>query len=810
MRKTALLVLVLLLCNHLFSQGFSRPFDMGFYMPSGIDLKDGNVYTSGINSTVGGVTVYKFDPNGDTTSLLHLDAWGTTSTDIKILPDTSLLVFVQYEDPWPDYGKILLVKLELDGTFIDSLELTAITDNNNQFTPIVDEGFVYFMMLDTLPTDVQYIVKMDLDLNIIYKQPAPENQVHLTHRSLEIAPNNDLYIFTEVDSGFGHMRIHHFDNNANLLQTSFYNGIPGIPCTEGTQYIFNDSVAHFYRIMPITMDDSYRHEFNLNTGVVTTVNTHEYYFHNLIPVSTNRFLCTVSHQALYPSNGYTYLAIIDSNYNILRYNVLSPFNQYINYIAYKEGLIALVYTQSQFVNEQHVALFDTLLNPILGNIHGEVYNDLNNSCDDVSATDIPMNNSLISAQSSVYQNYAFPIGGEYNMYLLEDVYDVSSSTPNGFDDNCTNLYNINVNPGDTFHLDFFKDQREHDLSVDMMSNGFIAALHSGSIMLSVENPGFYNVTGYTLKLVNDTLVDYASATPAPDAISGDTLIWNMLNINPGTSDIFHVHYTIPPSTVAGTVLEFTSKIQSMLPTDEYALNNFDTLETGVFNSYDPNIKTVNPIGETSFGIIGSDQELEYTVHFQNTGNYMAHNIFVTDVLDVNLDISTLEITGASHPYEARINNRELRLDFKDIMLADSTSNEPASHGYFTYKIKPISGVMQGATIVNSANIYFDFNPPVITNQTLNTIESPMGIEPEETTILGKLYPNPAMDWVTLEIPESHMNNSTIDIQIMDLQGRTLQNLTLQTQPNLLLNISEFSSGIYLIKAGKTVYKFIKR
>jgi hypothetical protein len=46
---------------------------------------------------------------------------------------------------------------------------------------------------------------------------------------------------------------------------------------------------------------------------------------------------------------------------------------------------------------------------------------------------------------------------------------------------------------------------------------------------------------------------------------------------------------------------------------------------------------------------------------------------------------------------------------KNIQLPYKTTNEPASHGYVSFKIKPRPRVVIGDSLNNKAAIYFDFN-----------------------------------------------------------------------------------------------------
>ncbi len=67
------------------------------------------------------------------------------------------------------------------------------------------------------------------------------------------------------------------------------------------------------------------------------------------------------------------------------------------------------------------------------------------------------------------------------------------------------------------------------------------------------------------------------------------------------------------------------------------IDNADTLIQTVTGSFDPNDKNVFPTGYGSEGYITAQQELKYTIRFQNTGNDTAFIIVVVDTLPVSPD-----------------------------------------------------------------------------------------------------------------------------------------------------------------------------
>lgn len=148
----------------------------------------------------------------------------------------------------------------------------------------------------------------------------------------------------------------------------------------------------------------------------------------------------------------------------------------------------------------------------------------------------------------------------------------------------------------------------------------------------------------------------------------------------------------------------------------------------ISGSYDPNFKEAFPIGIGEDHLIEGDEEFEYIIHFQNTGNDTAFNIVIKDTLSLKMDLATLRTGAASHPFSWELTpDNELIFSFGNILLPDSTTNEVASHGYVQYFIYPKEDMLPGTVIENRAGIYFDINDPIITNTVFHTIRKPVNI-----------------------------------------------------------------------------------
>jgi hypothetical protein len=144
------------------------------------------------------------------------------------------------------------------------------------------------------------------------------------------------------------------------------------------------------------------------------------------------------------------------------------------------------------------------------------------------------------------------------------------------------------------------------------------------------------------------------------------------------------------------------------------------------------------------------------------------------------------------------------------MLPDSNVNPAKSMGYVSYSITPKNSLPDGAPVINTAHIYFDFNQPVATNTVLNTIDYIMGIDAIQNNDL-KIYPNPANDKIVVEV--SYQNPSVNNkLSIFDIHGQLL----MQKQIDKLkteIDISELARGIYFLRIENRselyVRKFIK-
>jgi len=166
----------------------------------------------------------------------------------------------------------------------------------------------------------------------------------------------------------------------------------------------------------------------------------------------------------------------------------------------------------------------------------------------------------------------------------------------------------------------------------------------------------------------------------------------------------------------------------------------------IVNSFDPNDKRC--VQGHQVLIEDAGQYLHFIVRFQNLGTASAINVRVIDVLDELLDFSTFRVLTASHPMETTLIDGQVDFIFDNINLPAEMNDPEGSNGYVTFKVKPLPSVVLGDQVNNRADIYFDFNPPILTNTTTTTFVDVLNVEEVSVAEIA-IYPNPAKDILTL-------------------------------------------------------------
>ena len=221
--------------------------------------------------------------------------------------------------------------------------------------------------------------------------------------------------------------------------------------------------------------------------------------------------------------------------------------------------------------------------------------------------------------------------------------------------------------------------------------------------------------------------------------------------------------------------------------------------TTIFSSYDPNDKLVD---EGVSGVINDRhigrKWLTYTIRFENTGNFSAKDVVITDIIDANLDPNSVKVIESSHNYTVDIlrnaeNRSILKFSFNDIFLPFDDAN---NDGYIKFLIKADEDILENTIVDNVANIYFDQNPAIITNVIqvrFLTIES-LSVKDEYLEAQLKVYPNPTSESINIQT-ELVIKS----IELYSIRG----NKVLQTEQSKV-DVSGLATGTYIVKINTEV------
>ena len=441
-------------------------------------------------------------------------------------------------------------------------------------------------------------------------------------------------------------------------------------------------------------------------------------------------------------------------------------------------------------------------------ISGIVYADLNNNTSfdagdalipNFLLTTSPLNTQYATNNNGYYESYA--ASGNYTVFPLSTIPYYSLIT-----DSCTATF---INPNN---------------EIDSLNNfilqplGTVNDLSISITTLSIPRPGFDNIYRVTYTNKGNTTLNgdvtlnidvnqtYISSSVIPDNITATELTWNFSSLNPFEQINIDVTFNTLASANIGTFANTSVTVNPVL-NDTMPANNSDTIHQVILGSYDPNYK------EVSDSILFTNQalhEITYTVHFQNTGTYPATTVIVTDTLSSFLNLNTLEVISSSHNNTLSIHPQNvIQFTFNNIQLADSFSNEPASHGYIKFKAHTNNNLLPGDIIENTAAIYFDYNEAIITNTVSTLITTPTSLSSIEQVNEVLLYPNPATSELIVKLNGDNRNSN---FKIVDTFGRIILRGTLDSNSHRI-NINSITSGLYnmiILNPERTISKsFIK-
>ena len=295
----------------------------------------------------------------------------------------------------------------------------------------------------------------------------------------------------------------------------------------------------------------------------------------------------------------------------------------------------------------------------------------------------------------------------------------------------------------------------------------------------------------------DTVFKVFAATPAPNAATYHLLAAQDLAMPKafGNAMVTASYEGCNGPVNSGTLLNFPeSDGQPFLSIDCHT----------VVGSWDPNDKSASPTGWKDEHFIDRTTDLEYHIRFQNTGTDTAFKVVIVDTLSEHLDPTTLRVGASSHPYSYDLTgNGVVRFIFDPIILPDSNVNEAASHGFVKFRISQQANLPIGTVIYNDAAIYFDQNPPVITNEIFHTIGEEQWVKVISSSkevfvphVNFEVFPNPATHYLNVQLENTNIESG--QYAIYDMQGRQITQRSFAND-RFEVGCDHLQSGMYVLR-----------
>jgi uncharacterized repeat protein (TIGR01451 family) len=453
-------------------------------------------------------------------------------------------------------------------------------------------------------------------------------------------------------------------------------------------------------------------------------------------------------------------------------------------------------------------------------ITGRVYKDENKDCKDVyeaGIKNVPLklyskqHQLLWQAYSDLSGRYEFPaIKGDYivtidtaempfktnckidssvtvtNTDMLIDEVNFGVICKAGFDIGVQSILTQGrIFPGQTHQLNVLAG------STQLLNNLNCPLISKGEVEIMVSGPVTYigPAVGALTPVVSGNVFNYSIAN-----------FDQQTNINTAFGLLFRTNTNAHVGELVCVEVTVTTAMGDRDPS-----NDKKQLCYQVVNSYDPNMKQVHPLDEVWEGF---KDWFTYTVHFQNTGSAPAINIVLTDTLDSNLDLETFQVLSSSHYNHTKLKGSAIEFKFPAIYLADSTSDEKASKGFIQYRIKPKANLLSGTVIRNKASIYFDFNPPIVTNTTMNHYVKSVSVDENENKLYMHVYPNPGNGQYFIQL-NGEIATAGLAIEVYNLLGSVVY--TGKTAAALTsIDLIHQPNGIYFIKVTGADQSFNQR
>ena len=363
----------------------------------------------------------------------------------------------------------------------------------------------------------------------------------------------------------------------------------------------------------------------------------------------------------------------------------------------------------------------------------------------------------------------------------------------------TNYSNISIAAGSGTQILYFPltlIQDYNDLTISIAPYSAPRPGFTYTNKITYKNMGVASTSG-SLTFVKPTQITTYTTTQPGVVTNVNGFTYAFTNLLPNETRSFFVVMTVPLVPIVNMNDVLTDSVSISAPANDINLtNNSNTNSQIVVNSYDPNDKMESRGKTIPFNTFAQDDYFFYTIRFQNNGTANAIDVRIEDLLNSQINATTVLMVSSSHNYTLKRINNQLVWDFKNIFLSPASVNENSSKGFVQFKVKLNPGFQAGDIIPNNASIYFDSNPAIVTATFNSKFTMPLGVADYDSDNL-LLYPNPAHSTVQIDLVNT--GEQLQKIVFYDLVGKTVKSVMILDTNNLIVDVSDLAKGVYLVE-----------
>lgn len=325
-----------------------------------------------------------------------------------------------------------------------------------------------------------------------------------------------------------------------------------------------------------------------------------------------------------------------------------------------------------------------------------------------------------------------------------------------------------------------------------------------NVYLTLTNVGTRVATGSMAFQAGPNVIVHGTQ-PIGTEVVPNTIEWSFQDLGIGEVRNHVVTIMVNTDAVTGDTIVYFAQVNTDMPdfnpADNVALTNGLTVAP-----VDPNDKLVAPDRATP-GQGADGLELTYTIRFQNTGNYHASYVLITDTLSGLLDPLSFRHINSSHACSWSVVQGVLDYQFQPIFLPDSTTDPLGSRGFVKFSIRTLPGLLPGDEIANTANIYFDYNEPVVTAPATFQVATVASIDTPWRNVRVLVAPNPTDGFIEVSLGGSWKGD--VQLAVIDPMGRRVIH-SMHGKTRRTLDLSGYAAGLLAIEASDGHHRDVVR